>query len=175
MLLDSCASVSGLSEEAFFLMLEYWKETGMLKDEEHDLHPIRKIDRYIETSSLNGITKGELNVRYGISLRAEFVPVNQWTCAKSGPCKWPHADIYFKIFPKGTSGLMHPIISFPVLDTPPHGLGWIPCEGTHYFRQLDVYLPRCELGRRAARDKGRPAAHPVRIAPRKTGSWSSGR
>ena len=62
----------------------------------------------------------------------------------------PIRKLYFKVLPKGTADVPGVLLGYPTLDTAPHGLGWEPKEGTHFFRSLGLHLPRAELRKRTA-------------------------
>ena len=58
-----------------------------------------------------------------------------------------------KVLPKGKANVPGALIGFPVLE-PNQGLGWSTCEKSHYFRELDVHLPRGEMKRNGRVPRG---------------------
>ena len=60
----------------------------------------------------------------------------------------PVKDIYFKIFKKGTCGVVGAVLGWPTLDYPVvpggEGLGWVNKVDGAEFRALGVTLPRLD-------------------------------
>ena len=114
--------------------------------QEDRLYPICRLEKYSEPTTVYGIgSESQMETRYALVLRAEFVPINRVT----GQEDYPTRDIYMKVLPKGKANVPGCLLGFPTLEVEPHGLGWRTCEKTHYFTELDVHLLRGELQRRA--------------------------
>ena len=107
--------------------------------------PLRKIFRYKNVASLKGAeASGRMEVEFAAIIRVEFIPEG----AKVGPVK----DIYFKIFKKGSCGIVGAVFGWPTLDHPTvpggEGLGWTNTPDGAYYSQLHVTLPRLDRQRK---------------------------
>ena len=115
-------------------------------DKEDYNYPIAQFYRHAYSDSMKGAeTKGRMAVEYGVLLRIEFIPEG----AKSGPVK----EIYFKIFKKGSSGIVGAVLGWPCLDYPNapggEGLGWRNQTGGCEYTVLGVTLPRLDDTRKS--------------------------
>ena len=144
-LLDSGATCSAIPEEMAVTLLTHALksvEAGDYAVEDDPRYPIRAIHRIQEKSKIDGsAANAVIEIGYAVSLRCHFIMPGEGT--------GPHQDIYFKVFPKGKCNIPGLIIGFPVLGTPPLGLGHVVGASAHTFQALSVSLPRLELGRRA--------------------------
>eukprot|EP00973_Karenia_brevis_P022754 3131201-Karenia_brevis.AAC.1 len=81
--------------------------------------------------------KASLVIEYAVELRIEFIPAG----AETGPTK----DIHFKIFKKGTCGVVGAVLGWPTLDHPVspdgEGLGWRNTTDGAEFTALGVTIP----------------------------------
>ena len=82
----------------------------------------------------------KMGVDFAVRLRVEFIPEG----SQSGPVK----DIYFKIFKKGTCGIVGAVLGWPTLDLPVvpegDGLGWNNTIDGAEYRALGVTIPRVD-------------------------------
>jgi hypothetical protein len=85
-----------------------------------------------------------MTVEYAVVLRVEFIPEGSAT----GPVK----DTYFKIFKKGTCGIVGAVFGWPTLDAPSlpggEGLGWSNRTDGAEYKALRVTLPRLDESRK---------------------------
>ena len=84
-------------------------------------YPIVQFYKFRNPGMLRGAEKaGRMIVEFAAILRVEFIPAG----SSSGPVK----DIYFKIFKRGTCGIVGAVFGWPTLDHPVvpggEGLGW---------------------------------------------------
>ena len=92
--------------------------------------------KYRHPATLKGAVKsGDMLVEYAVILRLEFIPEG----AQSGPVK----EIYFKIFKKGTCGIIGAVFGWPTLDHPVmpggEGLGWVNrLDGVEYLSLIHI-------------------------------------
>ena len=118
----------------------HMKSKGLLKLTDYN-YPIRFIYRYNQTAHLKSAEKtGKMAVEYAALLRVEFIPEG----SKTGPTK----DIYFKIFKKGSCGIMGGVIWWPSLDHPNRpggeGMSWRNHVDGSEYATLGVTLPRMD-------------------------------
>ena len=106
----------------------------------------RQLERYINPSTVVGVGSSDvMTTQYGVVLRAEFVRAGAATGAKGNPLR----PLSFKVLPKGKADVPGILLGYPALDSHPHGLGWQPTEGSHYFSGLSLHMPRAELKKRS--------------------------
>ncbi len=103
--------------------------------------PLVQFYRYANVARLKGAEKAaKMEVEYAAVLRVEFIPEG----CETGPGK----DIYFKVFKKGSCGILGAVFGWPQLDHPSvpggEGLGWIPRPDGFEYSALNVTLPRLE-------------------------------
>jgi hypothetical protein len=108
-------------------------------------YPIVQFYRYKQVAHLKGAEKtGEMTVEYAVVLRVEFIPEGSAT----GPVK----DIYFKIFKRGTCGIVGAVFGWPTLDAPSlpggEGLGRTNRTDGAEYKALRVTLPRLDESRK---------------------------
>ena len=142
-LLDYGATCSGMPEEvAIGIVSHALQQTDKgAYSKNDDCYPFVSLFKYEVAPTVDGIAAGRpIEIRYAVTIRCEFVPV--------GEARGPFRNLYFKIFPKGTCNIPGCIIGFPVLDSAPYGLGHRVYHTVHGFEELQVSLPRLELGRR---------------------------
>jgi len=113
---------------------------GLIKEKDYN-YPLIQFYRYKNVAHLKGAEKtGRMIVEYAVVLRVEFIPEG----AKSGPVK----DIYFKIFKKGTCGIIGAVLGWPTLDHPVvpggEGLGWVNRIDGAEYSALGVTIPRLD-------------------------------
>ena len=136
---DTGATCSAIPEE-----LACWLIAGVTEDvkkgvysPQDPVYPICKIERYTDVDEIRGIAKDQpLKCDFSMTLRCEFAPV--------GCDRGPMRDITFKVFPRGQCDFDGGILGLPVLDCKPFGLGHQLTPTGHFFRELQVTLPRLE-------------------------------
>ena len=101
--------------------------------------PIVQIYKYNRVAHVKGAEKnGRMLVEFAATLRVEFIPEG----GSSGPVK----DIYFKIFKKGTCGIVGAVLGWPTLDHPVvpggEGLAWNYRPDGAEFKALGATIPR---------------------------------
>eukprot|EP00973_Karenia_brevis_P017232 2366705-Karenia_brevis.AAC.1 len=84
-------------------------------------YPLKQFFKYKHVAKMKGAeAKASLVIEYAVELRIEFIPAG----AETGSTK----DIHFKIFKKGTCGVVGAVLGWPSLDHPVspdgEGLGW---------------------------------------------------
>ena len=110
-------------------------------------YPLVNFYRYANKATLRGAEKSRgMAVEYAVRLRVEFIPEG----CDSGPVK----QMYFKIFKRGTCGIVGAVIGWPSLDHPAvpggEGLSWVNRPDGAEFKTLGVVLPRTDDGRKEA-------------------------
>lgn len=148
MLNDSGATCCCLPEETVILLLNHTMkmlEEGKISMDDYN-YPIAQIYRYKQEAYLKGAeAHGKMAVEFAISLNVEFIPEG----SDYGPVK----QIYFKIFKRGTSGIIGGVLGWPTLDHPHYpggeGLGWVNHEDRHEYKTLGVSLPRLDDQKKA--------------------------
>ena len=143
MLNDTGATCACLTEEQVVLIVNHTQK--MLDDKLMTLddynYPIVQIFKYTNAASMTGApVQGRMLVEYAVTLRIEFIP--------EGSAEGPVKEIYFKIFKKGTCGVVRGVLGWPNLDQPVHprgeGLGWTYTADHFEYRTLGVKLPRLD-------------------------------
>ena len=146
---DSGATCSCITEEQVVLIVNHTQhmvEKGLMTIEDYN-YPLVQFYQYRHIAQLRGAeAEGKMPVEFAVVLRIEFIPEG----ASSGPVK----DIYFKIFKRGTCGIVGAVLGWPTLDQPltpgGEGLGWRNhLEGAEY-QALHVTIPRLDDHRKAA-------------------------
>jgi hypothetical protein len=144
---DSGATCSCITEEQVVILVNHTQrmlDEGHIAMEDYN-YPIVQFYRYKQVAHLNGAEKtGKMTVEYAVVLRVEFIPEGSAT----GPVK----DIYFKIFKKGTCGIVGAVFGFPTLDAPSlpggEGLGLSNRTDGAEYKALRVTLPRLDESRK---------------------------
>ena len=113
MLNDSGATCSCIIEEQFVIIANHtfkMVEDGKMTTDDYN-YPIAQLYSYQNTAELKGAEKtGVMKVEYAVLLRIEFI--------LEGMQKRPVKEIYFKIFKKGTCGIVGGVFGWPTLDHP---------------------------------------------------------
>ena len=109
-------------------------------------YPLVQFYKYKHPARLKGAVKsGNMLVEYAVILRIEFIPEG----AQSGPVK----EVYFKIFKKGTCGIIGAVLGWPALDHPVmpggEGLGWVNRLNGVEYSALGVTIPRLDDARKS--------------------------
>ena len=115
-------------------------EEGRLAKDDYN-YPFVEFFRYKHPAHLKGAEKeGRMLVEYAVTLRVEFIPEG----AQTGPTR----EIYFKIFKKGSCGIVGAVLGWPTLDHPlvpgGEGLGWVNRLDGAEFTMLNVTIPRLD-------------------------------
>ena len=145
---DTGATCSCITEEQVVLLVNHTQEMlakGLIHMSDYN-YPIVQFYKFNHPAHLKGAEKtGKMLVEYAVVLRVEFIPEGN----QSGPVK----DIYFKIFKKGTCGIIGAVFGWPTLDHPiapgGEGLGWHNSLDGVELRALGVTLPRQDDHRKA--------------------------
>ena len=129
-------------EQAVLLVNHTYKMlAGSRLTVDDERYPIRQFYRYRNPAHLTGANKtGVMKVEFAVLVRVEFIPDG----AERGPLK----DIYFKIFQKGSCGIVGAVFGWPTLDHPQfpgdEGLGWINKRDGVEYSALGVTIPRLD-------------------------------
>jgi hypothetical protein len=119
---------------------------GKLSPDDYNF-PLRQFYKYKKPAHLKGAERsGGMSVEFAVVIRVEFIPAGSTT----GPVK----DIYFKVFKKGTCGIIGAVIGWPNLDIPSmpggEGLGWFNGLNGAEFKSLGVTIPRLDDQRKTS-------------------------
>ena len=145
---DTGATCSCITEEQLTLVINHSQKMvsdGLMRVEDYN-YPVVHLYQYREPTYLKGAeAKSTMMVQYAALLRVEFIP--------EGSDRGPTKDIYFKVFKKGTCGVIGAVLGWPNLDFPSklggEGLGWVnEVEGARYTA-LNVTVPRLDDQRKA--------------------------
>ena len=83
---------------------------GKLSKEDYN-YPLADFYRHSASDKMKGAEmKGRMAVEYSALLRVEFIPDG----SESGPVK----ELFFKVFKKGSSGIVGAVLGWPCLDHP---------------------------------------------------------
>ena len=119
---------------------------GKISKEDYN-YPFVNFYKFKHAAHLKGAEKsGKMLVEYAVELRMEFIPEG----SDSGPVR----NIYFKIFKRGTCGIIGAVLGWPTLDFPSmaggEGLGWTNRADGAEYKALGVVIPRLDDSRKAS-------------------------
>ena len=118
---------------------------GTTKHSDAD-YPIKRIELLKDAEPIMGLSaENTVEVKHVLVVSLEF--------RTHDDVPGPVQEVALKVFPKGSSSFPGIILSFPIMDVPPFGLGFRVCSNTFAFDGFGdkpVHLPRYDLARRHA-------------------------
>eukprot|EP00973_Karenia_brevis_P062330 8668307-Karenia_brevis.AAC.1 len=115
-------------------------EEGKMSMDDYN-YPLKQFYKYKNIAMMKGAEASpSLVIEYAVELRIEFILAG----AETGPIK----DIHFKVFKKGTCGVIGAVLGRPTLDHPAaqggEGLGLRNTVDGVAFTALGVTVPRLD-------------------------------